>query len=355
MVSPMRWARLVAVVWAAGLAAWPARAADAEAAPSTTYALSWVRAEGAEDCPTGRALAAEVERRLGRKVFDAAAERSLEVEVTRFGSRYHSDMFVRDGAGKALGHRTLESDEPGCAALFAATALAIALVIDPEAAQRESSVTQGVAAFEAPPPAPPPVAVAPPPPLVVTPPSSAPAAPPPAPALATTPVTMSVRGVLTSGLVPGLAPGFGLSATARPTPRWGYSLSGSYTAPRTVREGVGVFEIGLTRATAALTFDAAQSQALRLSLSAGPSLGAYHLAVLEPVPVTNPGDFLFAALELGATLQVTVSNGLFFELAGQGLVPFKRQEFLTRRQDEPVWSQPWLSGGGLLGVGARFP
>ena len=352
MVWRMRWARWVVLAWAAS-AARPAHAAEPEPTP-TTYALSWVRAEGAEDCPTGRALSAEVERRLGRRVFDAAAERSFEVEVTRFGSRYHSDVFVRDAAGKALGHRALESDEPGCGALFAATALAIALVIDPEAAQRESSVTQGVAAFEAPPSAPPPVAVPVPPPAVVAPPKSEPAPPAPAPA-APTPATMSLRSMLLSGLVPGLAPGFGLAATARPTGRWGYALSGSYTAPRTVREGEGIFEIGLTRATAALTLDAAQSPALRLVLSAGPSLGAYHLAVLEPVPVTDPGDFLFAALELGATLQVLVSNNVFLELGGQGLVPFKRQEFLTRGQATPVWSQPWFSGGALLGVGARFP
>ena len=322
--------------------------------PAATYALSWVRAEGAEDCPTGRALALEVERRLGRKVFDPAAERSFEVEVTRFGARYHSDVFVRDAAGKALGHRALESDEPGCSALFGATALAIALVIDPEAAQRESGAPHGVAAFEAPPPAAP-APVAPPPPAVA--PSPRKSELPPVPLAPAPPivVTMSLRGLLLAGAVPGLAPGVGLAATARPTARWGYALSGSYTAPRTVRGGEGVFEIGLTRATVGLTFDAARSEAVRLVLSAGPSFGAYHLAVIEPVPVTDPGDFLFAALELGANLQVAASERIFFELAGLSLVPFKRQQFLVRGQAEPVWSQPWLSGGGLLGVGARFP
>jgi hypothetical protein len=355
MVWPMRWARRVVLAWAVGVAAAPARAAEPEAtAPPATYALSWVRAQGAEDCPTGRALAAEVERRLGRRVFDAAAERSFEVEVTRIGARYHSDVFVRDAAGRALGHRALESDEPGCAALFGATALAIALVIDPDVAQRESGVSQGVAAFEAlPPAAPPPLVVA--PPVVAPPPKTDPtppvsAAPPPM-----TAVTMSLRGLLLAGTIPSLAPGLGLAVTARPTSRWGYALSGSYVAPRTAREGEGVFEIGLTRATAALTFDAARSDAVRLVLSAGPSLGAYHLAVLEPVPVTDPGDLLFAALEFGTSLQVSVSKGIFFELGGQALVPLKRQQFLARGQTEPVWSQPWLSGGGLLGVGTRFP
>ncbi|HYP90593.1 MAG TPA: hypothetical protein VEQ59_20625, partial [Polyangiaceae bacterium] len=100
----------------------PSFARAADPAPTTTYALSWVRAEGAEACPNGRALMTEVERRLGRSVFDAASERAFEVEVTRFGNTYRSDVFVRDAEGHALGHRTLQSDEPGCAALLSATA-----------------------------------------------------------------------------------------------------------------------------------------------------------------------------------------------------------------------------------------
>src|SRR5690348_9738847 len=77
------------------------------------YALSWVRAEGAEQCPAGRALQSEVERRLGRPVFDANAARSFEVEVARLGGRYHSEVFVRDETGHTVGHRSLQSDEPG--------------------------------------------------------------------------------------------------------------------------------------------------------------------------------------------------------------------------------------------------
>src|SRR5215216_5932413 len=71
----------------------PARADDsAPAATPLTYALAWVRAEGAEQCPTGRAVMTEVERRVGRPVFDAEAERSFEVEVTRLGETYRSDV-----------------------------------------------------------------------------------------------------------------------------------------------------------------------------------------------------------------------------------------------------------------------
>ena len=66
--------------------------AEAAATPPPSYALSWVRAEGAEACPAAAVLAGEVERRLGRSVFDVKAERSIEVDVMRFGDKYRSDV-----------------------------------------------------------------------------------------------------------------------------------------------------------------------------------------------------------------------------------------------------------------------
>ena len=329
--------------------------ADTEtpASPPPTYALSWVRAEGAEECPSGRALAKEVERRLGRSVFDAAAERSFEVEVTRFGKTYRSDVYVRDVAGHSVGHRSLQSDEPGCSALVDATALAIALVIDPEAAAHQPPLASSVAAFE-PPPAPPapPLPSPPPPPAppVASPVESRVTGPP-----ASTVLTASLRAQLTTGLVGAASPGLELSISARPGPRWGVALSGSYTLSQTVSHGIGSLDLGLTRASALLTFDASRSERARLVLAVGPSVGAFHLAVREPSPVTAPGDFWFAGAELGARFQLTVSKGVFVEVGGVGLLPLARQEFLVRGQDEPIWRQPLLSGLGFLGVGALFP
>jgi hypothetical protein len=350
----VRWAALAC--GASGLlASAPAFAGDS--APATappTYALSWVRAEGAEECPTGRVLAAEVERRLGRAVFDAAAERSLEIEVTRFGKTYRSDVFVRDAAGRALGHRSLQSDEPGCNALVNATALAVALVIDPEAAAREPAPSQGVAAFDAPAAAPPPAPPAPP----VTPaPAPVPApvemrlpAPPPS-----TLVTASLRAQLTAGVVGATSPGFELSFGARPGERWGFAVAGSYTLSQTLIQGIGALDLGLTRANALITFDAGRSERVRLVLAAGPTLGAFHVAVRRPSPVTSPGDFWFAAAQLEASLHIAVTKGVFAEIGGQALLPFGRQTFVVRGQDAPVFSQPVVSGLGFLGVGAMFP
>jgi len=315
-----------------------------------------VRAEGAEQCPNARALAAEVERRLGRAVFDVAAERSLEIEVTRFGNIYRSDVYVRDAAGQALGHRQLQSDEPGCSALVNATALALALVIDPEAAARPPAPAGAVAAFDPLPPAALPAPAAPPP-L----PEPAPAPAPddtklrlPAPA-GRTPVTLSGRAQLLAGLVPGLAPGFELAFSARPTERLGYGLTASLSPSHTATRGIGSLDVGLSRVSALLTFDAGHSESLRLVLGAGPSVGAFHVAVRTPAPVTDPGDYWFLAAQLGAGLQVKVIDGIFVELGGAAFVPLKRQEFLVRGQSDPVWRQPLLSGLGFLGVGAMFP
>ncbi len=318
------------------------------------YALSWVRAEGAEACPTGRVLAGEVERRLGRAVFDVAAERSFEVEVTRFGNTFRSDVYVRDAAGIAIGHRSLQSDEPGCSALVNATALAIALVIDPEAGAREPAPKPASAAFAAPEP-PAPVAAAPVPPPAPAPPPAAPTElrlPAPEPPTA---LTMSVRGQVTAGLVAATSPGFELAFSARPGPRWGFALTGSYALSQTATVGIGSLDVGLTRASALLTFVAGHSKSTRLVLMAGPTLGAFHIAVRKPAPVTQPGDYWFVAAQLGADFQVSVTEGFFVEFGGALLAPLRRQEFLVRRQTEPVWSQPAVSGLGFLGVGALFP
>ena len=170
-----------------------------------------------------------------------------------------------------------------------------------------------------------------------------------------TPLTASLRPQLTFGLVGATSPGFELSFSARPSQRWGVAIGGSYTLSQTVTRGIGSLDLGLTRASALLTFDAASAEKVRLVLAAGPSVGALHVAVREPAPITSPGDYLFAGIELGARLQVDVTKGVFVELGGASLLPLARQEFLVIGQSEPVWRQPVLSGLGFLGVGALFP
>jgi hypothetical protein len=79
------------------------------------------------------------------------------------------------------------------------------------------------------------------------------------------------------------------------------------------------------------------------------------VGVREPTPVTDAGDFWFVAAEWGASLQVGVGKALFMELGGAGLLPLRRQEFLARGQEQPIWRQPVVSGTAWAGLGARFP
>lgn len=337
--------------------------ASAPAPPDATYALSWVRAEGAEACPSGRFVTAEVERRLGRPVFHPDAERAFEVEVTRFGGAYRSDVFVRDADGRVLGRRTLQSDEPGCEALLSATALAIALVIDPEATKRPSlaasppaSPPPSSSAFE-PPPAPAPAPSAPPPEPPPPPPSSTPPASPSAPRGSLAPaswVSVALRAELTGGVVPGASPGAQLAFEARPWARWGFSLAAAYVAPTDVERGVASMSFSFTRGSALVTFEAARAARLRLVLGLGPTLGVWHLAVREPSPVTGPGDYRVAAAEGSLSLQLLLTHRVFVELGGSAFVALGRQRFAVRGQDDPVWQQPVLSGRGFAGVGLAF-
>ena len=175
--------------------------------------------------------------------------------------------------------------------------------------------------------------------------------PPPAPTL----VTLSLRMHFSGALVPAVSPGFGIAFGARSAARWGFLVAGWYTMPQTGQQGLGDIEVGLTRVTAGVTFDVLRSRRVRVVLGAGPSLGALHVAVREPEPVTDAGDFSFIAAELGVTLQAAVSEGILMELGGAGLVPLRRQEFLARGQQEPIWRQPAVSGVAFAGLGTLFP
>jgi hypothetical protein len=338
--------------------------AQTPAAPSShappSYALSWVRAEGAEECPAAHALAAEVERRLGRPVFDAKAERSIEVDVMRFGDKYRSDVYVRDASGHALGHRQLESDEPGCGALLSATALAVALVIDPEAAAREPSPPPGKASFEPVPPPPPPAPPPPAPPIVLG------QTGPVRPALTRNelevfsqrlvPADIALGVTYNLGLVPGTALGAELSFAARPWQSWGFALSADYVASHSRTRGIGSLDVGLTRGSALLVYYLTAKWAdVRCWWGLGPTLGAFHVGVRSPAPVTDSGDFLFAAVEARTDFQMQVSRRIYAHFGAAGVVAPRRQEFLVRNQSDPVWRQPALAGSAFFGLGMTFP
>ena len=333
-----------------------------EQAADARYSLSLVRGEGAEQCPTGRELTREVERRIGRPAFDRDGQRSFEVQLDREGGNYHSRVYVRGADGQSIGRRALESSEASCGPIFQATVLAIALVIDPDAAL-PAERAGAVAAFA---PlansgsAPQPASTAPAPPSSADVPR-APSAAPERPITATRapeerriPIESSVRGLLSTAIVPGTSAGFAVHFSARPAERFGVALGTVYLAPGRAVTSTGEVRIGLTAATLGATFEAAATKQVRLVLEAGAWAGVLQSTVLRPTP-NGSGPFPFLALDGGAQIELAITRGVFAEIGGGGLVPLLRRGFLVAPAGQALWREPALGGLGFFGLGASFP
>jgi len=104
-----------------------------DAAPKTA-SLSWSRLEGAQDCIGTHQLAAKVESMAGRAILVSAAQAELSVEgrVQPAGG-WRALIVISDRQGKVLGERELKEPGASCRKLDDRVALAIVLMIDPDA------------------------------------------------------------------------------------------------------------------------------------------------------------------------------------------------------------------------------
>jgi hypothetical protein len=201
---------LAAAVFAGVAPAGAARAANA----GTRFSLSWARLAKAESCISERNLAARVEERLGRRVFDAPGNTDVGIEgyVERRGDGWHATVSITDGTGAVLGTRELESGDASCHDLDAPLVLTIALFIDPNAA------------------------TAPPPSAVIAPLDAKPVPPTPATPSAPQPQkltgspernhgpewqsSIAIGAAVVVGLLPAAAPGVTLRSEVRPPHVW---------------------------------------------------------------------------------------------------------------------------------------
>ena len=101
----------------------------------THFTLSWVRMPGAEECISAKQLSRAVENRLHRPAFGAPSETDVAIEgfIERTDQEaFHAVVTISDSRGKLLGKREL--DGAVCRDMDPALALAVALMIDPDAA-----------------------------------------------------------------------------------------------------------------------------------------------------------------------------------------------------------------------------
>lgn len=354
------------VVWSTAV---HAEAPDADAKPP--YALAWVRDDGAEGCPAGRDFADEVTRRLGRSPFDARADRAIEIRVDREGTAYRSHVVVRERDGRVAGQRALSSPND-CAALFSATALAVALLIDPEATlQADARASEAVARFEVPEPQAPPRAP------TLPPTASAPrteerprgpagSIPPPADA-----GHAAAHAVLGLGVVPGGAPGAELSVSKRLLDRLSAGVSALYLAPGDAASHGVTVDVALTAFNLSALVELVDASAFATGVEAGAWLGALHTSVETtaspggaPLVPTHPGDLLYASMDAGLHARFRLTRGLLLEARALALVPLvrRRLEIVTapstvteNQPNSEVWVQPAVGGLGSLGLGVPFP
>jgi hypothetical protein len=120
---------------AAALSLCAARSAHAQSSHKTA-SLSWTRLEGAQGCVGTRDLARAVETLLGQPLFVSASQAELSIEgrvEPRRAGGFRALVSVSNRGGQSLGSRELSTDEAECGALDEPVALAIALMVDPDA------------------------------------------------------------------------------------------------------------------------------------------------------------------------------------------------------------------------------
>lgn len=256
------------------VAGWLAPAlAFAEPVEKPTAVLSWVRAPGAESCASLAEVATRVNARLGRPAFVAPTEAKLLIEATitddRDNHAFRVHIVLNSDSGAPLGTRDLGVPGDDCRAATDTAALAIALMIDPDAAASDSQVTFPAEASPAKAPPPPPPEPAPVAPVAAQPAPS----PPPQPRHWRT--RLGAAALASVGQLPGIAVGaLGLVRLSPHSGVGGVDVAARYLAKKDqeLRPNVGG-TFGASSVGLAGFWAPVQKQRLTFSVAAGGELG----------------------------------------------------------------------------------
>jgi len=289
--------------------------------------LSWSRLDGAADCIGTRELAQAVEQLLGRAVFVSAAKADVSVEgqVKRVGKvgQWEAIITMSDHQGKPLGFRELISESSTCRDLDESLALAIALMIDPDAMSK--------------PPVPPPVTPSakptePPPPKVVIEkqPVYIPVPAPPKPP-EKNPWRWDLRAgpALAVGVVPDV--GFTLHAGVTMQPPWPVAFEGSTTVvlPRKTEVGAASADFLMFYFSGAICPLALRGYSLTFWLCIESQFGAIHGSARD-FAVNDQSTRFILNSAVRARLSYRVVGPLTLGGGVVGAVPWIRDRFVYR-------------------------
>jgi len=316
-------------------------AADVNAANGRTSSLSWVQLPGAEACGGAAAIAKAVEERLGRAalVSPAQAELSIEGRAERNGEHFRAVLVLRDSAGVQLGMRELESDGADCSELRENVALAVALMIDPDAVLHPPPQ-------HLPPPPPPPrvvvqrVEV----PVVVE---------PPAPWQ----VQPAVSAVIGGGFMPGGSVGALVSTTLFPPRFWPVEIYGGVWAAESVAAAAGAS----TRFTSAFGGLGLCPLHVRRGDLSFQSCAASQVGVVDSEPTgfatAQGGSLPTLHLVVDAHLSLVVAGGVSARAGGGLAVALLRTQFVFDNSDgtQALFNAPLLAATADLGLAVSLP
>ena len=336
--------------------------------------LSWVRLSGAEDCPTAAQIRKEVEQRNGKPISAPGEGKTVEVVVERKNGQWTARIQIQ-GCGEDRTLRELVNDAPTCEPLARAAVIVIALAGDagatketPDGPVSAQSASKDVSPSAAPQSAAPqsatsaPKSAAPPPKSA----ASAPAQTKPQPPGATQEplpkgpdrafdTSITARALLTTGIVPNLAPGIALSAQWRIS-HW-VSLTAGMMHLGEQPAANPTFAFGSTLGWIGACADVAHFS----RVVAGPCLhivgGSVH-AVVHTHPTiigTGPGQRAWVGSALGGRAGVRIVGPLYAELGAEAVLPWTRYAFVLRDDPSPVYLQPAVGSVFYLGVGVAFP
>ena len=193
----------------------------AQADPLRASSVNWIVAPGAESCGLADQLTRAIDERLQRHAFVSPEQASVSIEArvehSTDSGHWHAVVHVRDLSGAVAGTRELDSAAPDCTELRDSVALAIALMIDPDA------LLHHLVAPELPTP-PPPEKVPEPPPVTPT------LAPPRRPPWRVSPTASLALGF---GLLPSPAVGLLADVAVHPPKFWGVDVLGGFWGSQT--------------------------------------------------------------------------------------------------------------------------
>jgi hypothetical protein len=297
--------------------------------------LSWVRDESASTCPDASHIALQAAARLGDDPFALPPQQFVEAVVSRDARQYRVTITMRDAAGALVGTRTLTSMAPDCGVISRASALTIAILIDPDAWGREA----------------PSAPTAPRPPAV--PELRAASEPERRPDAGGRIVALAITG---TGFSPDITTGPALAGSAYVSPMIAISaLVGFFPEHRTTG-AVGDFAFGLSYGEIAGCLALPLWGASSWELCGGLLGGALHIVVYSPEPA-NPGQRWTVAASERTRLVLPLFGRTVLEIGVGASEPFTRRSFYVAGAPpgmDTVFTQPAVAVAGWAGLGVHW-